>query len=618
VTFLCFKKGEYMAFETICELFMNTVTKNPEKHLFFHKVEDRWEGISGSEILTTVKKISFSLLSKGVNARDNIAIMSTNSPNWAMVDYGIVTMGAASVSIYPTLISSQIEYILNDSESVAIFVEDDEQLQKLLEIRELCDKLKFIIVMDDSFKQDDKQIINWSTFLESGKSYIETTDIRYRDILKEATPDDLLTLIYTSGTTGNPKGVMLSHRNMVSNVTAVMDKIEFLDDDIFLSFLPLSHSFERMGGHFTAFSQAATVFYAENMEKLTENILDVRPTVMLSVPRLYEKMYARILDNVNASSNFKKKLFWWSIDVGRIIVDYRMNNEKAPFFLSFKYNLAKKLVFNKIKMKIGGRLRYFISGGAPLSQEIAEFFAAADVVILEGYGLTETSPVLTANTMEYLRFGTVGKPLDNVQVKIAFDGEILVKGPNIMMGYFNSPDATKEVLDDEGWFSTGDIGELDDDGYLKITDRKKNILVTSGGKNVAPAPMECAIVNSMYVEQAVVLGDKKNFISALIVPNFEFIGSYLDSHEITISDPEAMVEHPAVISLIDKEVEKAMESFAHYEKVKKYRLLPEQFTIDKGEITPSLKVIRKVVVKNYTDVIDIMYAGGKDEIESDL
>jgi long-chain acyl-CoA synthetase len=220
--------------------------------------------------------------------------------------------------------------------------------------------------------------------------------------------------------------------------------------------------------------------------------------------------------------------------------------------------------------------------------------------------------------MEYLRFGTVGKPLDNVQVKIAFDGEILVKGPNIMMGYFNSPDATKEVLDDEGWFSTGDIGELDDDGYLKITDRKKNILVTSGGKNVAPAPMECAIVNSMYVEQAVVLGDKKNFISALIVPNFEFIGSYLDSHEITISDPEAMVEHPAVISLIDKEVEKAMESFAHYEKVKKYRLLPEQFTIDKGEITPSLKVIRKVVVKNYTDVIDIMYAGGKDEIESDL
>jgi long-chain acyl-CoA synthetase len=607
-----------MAFETICDLFMNTVTKNPEKHLFFHKVEDRWEGISGSEILTTVKKISFSLLSKGVEARDNIAIMSTNSPNWAMVDYGIVTMGSASVSIYPTLIPSQIEYILNDSESIGIFIEDDDQLQKLLEIRDLCHKLKFIVVMDDSYKNDDKQIINWSTFLESGKSHIETANIRYRDLIKEVSPDDLLTLIYTSGTTGNPKGVMLSHSNMVSNVTAVMDKIEFLDDDIFLSFLPLSHSFERMGGHFTAFSQGATVFYAENMEKLTENILDVRPTVMLSVPRLYEKMYARILDSVNASSSLKKKLFWWSIDVGRIIVDYRMNNEKAPFFLAFKYNLAKKLVFNKIKMKIGGRLRYFVSGGAPLSQEIAEFFAAADVVILEGYGLTETSPVLTANTIDYLRFGTVGKPLDNVEVKIAFDGEILVKGPNIMMGYFNSPEATKEVLDDEGWFSTGDIGELDDDGYLKITDRKKNILVTSGGKNIAPAPMECAFVNSMYVEQAVVLGDKRNFVSALIVPNFEFIGSYLDSQEITISDPEAMVEHPAVISLIDKEVEKAMKGFAHYEKVKKYRLLPELFTIDRGEITPSLKVIRKAVEKNYADIIDIMYAGGKEEIESDL
>ncbi|MFQ6610298.1 MAG: AMP-dependent synthetase/ligase, partial [Fidelibacterota bacterium] len=356
---------------------------------------------------------------------------------------------------------------------------------------------------------------------------------------------------------------------------------------------------------FTAFSKGSTVYYSESIETLPQNMIDVKPTVMLSVPRLYEKMYAKVLDNIRTESNAKQKIFWWSISTGREILEYKLNGKTPPFMLRKKYGIAKKLVFDKIKDKIGGRLRYFVSGGAPLSQEIAEFFAAANVMILEGYGLTETSPVLTANTPTELRFGTVGKPLNNVEVKIAQDGEIIVRGPNIMMGYYKNDTETKEVLDDDGWFSTGDIGFLDDDGYLKITDRKKNLLVTSGGKNVAP------LVNSIYIDQAVVIGDKRNFISALIVPNFEYVSKYLTGNGISLSDPEAIIEHPDAISLFDREVQKSMESFSNYERVKKFSLISSPFTIEKGEITPSLKVVRKVVISNYSNLIESMYSEGK-------
>ena len=340
------------------------------------------------------------------------------------------------MSVYPTLIPNQIRYILNDSESIGVFVENHEQLQKVVDIWDECSTLKFAGVLDNTSDNKDDRVLDFSKFLETGADFQKSSDMIFEELVQKPTPDDLLTLIYTSGTTGDPKGVMLSHHNMVSNVIGTMERIDFFEDDIFLSYLPLSHSFERMGGHFTAFSKGSAVYYSESIEALPQNMIDVKPTVMLSVPRLYEKMYAKVLDNIQMESNVKRKIFWWSISTGREILEYKLNGKTPPFMLRKKYGIAKKLVFDKIKDKIGGRLRYFVSGGAPLSQEIAEFFAAANVMILEGYGLTETSPVLTANTPTELRFGTVGMQLNNVEVKIAQDGEIIVRGPNIMIGYF--------------------------------------------------------------------------------------------------------------------------------------------------------------------------------------
>ncbi len=601
-----------MTFNTISELFFNTTNSLPKKNIFYHKKNGVWEGITKAQTLEMVSCMTFAFKSHEIGRGKNVAILSNNSPYWAISDYGIICSGAASVSIYPTLIPEQIRYILNDSESVVVMVENQEQLKKIQQIWSECPYLISLVVLDDSWKGMDKKIQNLSDFIRTGKEYRNNCDLLFSDFVKDSRPGDLLTLIYTSGTTGNPKGVMLSHHNMVSNIKGTLEKIQFFEEDIFLSYLPLSHSFERMGGHFTAFSKGSAVYYTESIEALPQNMIEVKPTMILSVPRLFEKMYSRVLDNIRNSSKLKQKIFWWSIAIGNEILSYQIRSVTPPFLLNKKYDLAKKLVFDKIKEKIGGRLRYFVSGGAPLSREIAEFFAATNVTILEGYGLTETSPVLTVNTPSELRFGTVGKPLNNVQVKIAADGEIVVRGPNIMLGYYKNDEDTLAVLDKNGWLSTGDIGFLDEDGYLKITDRKKNILVTSGGKNIAPAALENALVSNMYIDQSVVIGDKRNFVSALIIPNFEYVGRYLRKKGISLSEPEAIIEHPEVFSLFDREIKTAMESFSNYERVKKFVLLPSQFTIEKGEITPSLKIVRKVVIQNYFDQIESMYSEGKN------
>jgi len=342
-----------------------------------------------------------------------------------------------------------------------------------------------------------------------------------------------------------------------------------------------------------------------------DNLQEVKPSVVLSVPRLYEKMYARVNEGLKSAPKARQKIFWWAIGIGKQATEYRLKNKPLPFGLGLKHKIADKLVYSKVKERVGGRLRFFVSGGAPLSKQIAEFFAAADITILEGYGLSETSPVLTTNSPGNIRFGSVGKALFNVEINIADDGEILAKGPNIMTGYFNNEEATREAIDDEGWFHTGDIGHLDNDGYLFITDRKKNILVTSAGKNVAPAPLENSMVNSPYIEQSVVIGDKRNFISALIVPSFEALENYLKDQGKSVSGNEAMVEDPIVNSLIRQEVSSAMERFSNYERVKEFALLSRLFTLEKGELTPTLKVVRKVVLENFSDSVEKIYSGSK-------
>jgi long-chain acyl-CoA synthetase len=363
-----------------------------------------------------------------------------------------------------------------------------------------------------------------------------------------------------------------------------------------------------MGGHFTAFSKGGIVYYAESIETVPANLGEVSPSVVLSVPRLYEKMYARVIDGLKSAPDARKKIFWWAIGVGKKATEYRLKNSPLPFFLGLKHKLADKLVYSKVKQRVGGNLRFFISGGAPLAKEIGEFFAAADITILEGYGLSETSPVLTTNSPGHIRYGSVGRSLFNVDIKIADDGEILAKGPSVMIGYYNNEEATKESIDEDGWLHTGDIGHLDSDGYLFITDRKKNILVTSAGKNVAPAPIENALVTSPFIEQSVVIGDKRNFISALVVPAFEAVENYLSEQGISTSSNKEIAEKPEVKSLLQNEMNKAMEKFSNYERVKEFIIIDRLLTLENGELTPTLKVVRKVVLDNFSDRIEQIYS----------
>ena len=595
-----------MTFSTIPEMFLNTTNNFADKYLYYYKKSDQWIGLKGKDIKNVVHEISAALKSLKIENQDKVAIMSNNSPRWAMSDYGILCSGNVTVTIYPTLVQSQVDYIINDSGSKLIFVENKIQMDKAIKSQENCHDLAYIIVMNDTYEGDNDRVLNFLDFLELGNKYINDNEYNLENITTAIKPNDLLTLIYTSGTTGTPKGVMLSHENLCSNIIATTTLVEFTDNDILLSFLPLSHVFERMGGHFSSFSRGCSTYYAEGIDKVADNMGEVKPTLMLSVPRLYEKMHTGVIDKVKAGSSLKQKIFYWSLDIGRKVSEHNLSNKEIPGLLKFQHKIASKLAFSKIHERVGGRLRFFISGGAPLAQEIGEFFSSAGIQIMEGYGLTETSPVLTTNLPDQFRFGTVGKPITGVEIKIADDGEILAKGPNIMQGYYNDPESTDKVLSKDGWFSTGDIGEFED-GFLKITDRKKNILVTSGGKNVAPAPLENSLATSPYIDQVLVLGHSKNFISALIVPNFEIVTKYLSSINKSVSGNEAIIEHNDVIELISNEVENAMVDFSNYEKVKVFKLLSEPFSIDKGEMTPKMSIVRKVVMRNHHDLIESIY-----------
>ena len=462
--------------------------------------------------------------------------------------------------------------------------------------------------MDDSLENKSDNTYNFIDFLDMGQNFENNNEFSLTKISEGIHKDDLLTIIYTSGTTGNPKGVMLTHGNLISNVNATIKMADLKEEEehSFLSFLPLSHVLERMAGHFTSFAIGAEVYFAESIETVADNLAETSPSIVCSVPRLFEKMYNKISDGLKTAPAVRRKIFDFAYNTGKE-TSHIYDKSTLKGFQKFKYNLSKKLVYSKIKQKLGGKIQFFVSGGAPLSKEVAEFFSYLDITILEGYGLTETSPVLTSNVEGDLKFGTVGKPLFNVDIKIAEDGEILAKGPNIMKGYYKNDEATKEAIDSEGWLHTGDIGEFDQQGFLKITDRKKSLIVTSGGKNIAPAPLENALVASVYVEQIVAIGDKRNFISALIAPNFEALEGYLKTKGIEGLSPSDMVSHQETISLFNNEVESRMEPFAQYEKIKKFTVIDRLFELEKNEITPSLKIRRKAISENFKETIDAMY-----------
>ena len=596
-----------MNYKTISEMFVGTTDRCSEKKLFYYKKGNDWIGLNGKDILITVEDISFGLRSLGIEPNSNIAIISNNSPKWAMCDYGIICSTMSTVTIYPTLISKQVEYILKNSKSNLIFVENQEQLNKVLSVMENCNDLKYIVVLDDSCESETDLVMNFATFLDKGKDYSQDCDITFTEMVNSVKEDDILTIIYTSGTTGVPKGVVLTHKNLLSNVEGTLNVAEFTNNETFLSFLPLSHVLERMGGHYTPFSIGATIFYAENMETIADNMIESSPTIVVCVPRVFEKIHAKFMQGIKDAPKIRQNLFNWALRVGRKYSKLSVSKQKIGYWLSFKHKIANKLIYSKVKARFGGKIKFFVSGGAPLSKHLAEFFAAVDITILEGYGLTETSPVLTVNSPTDLKFGYVGKPLFNVEIKIAHDGEILAKGPNIMSGYYRNEDATKEVFDEDGWFHTGDIGIIDEDGFLKITDRKKSLIVTSGGKNIAPAPIELKVATSPFVEQIHIIGDKRNFLSALIVPNYEALTSYLKSQNNDLKEPNALIDHPDVLELFKNEVDNAMTDFSNYEKIKKFTLLTEPFSIEKGEMTPKMSIVKKVVEQNYSEQINKMY-----------
>jgi long-chain acyl-CoA synthetase len=552
-----------------------------------------------------VRRLALGLAELGVKSGDRVGILSENRPEWAIADYACLTACLADVPLYPNLPGEQAAYILRDSGAVALFVSNADQASKIAAVRASCPALRMVITFAAERHAGADATL---TEVEARGTAMDDDARRtaYRQQALAVKPEDLATLIYTSGTTGEPKGVMLTHDNLYSNVMASAVAIPFAGKDVGLSFLPLSHIFERMAGHYLMFHVGCSVAYAESIDTVPADLQVVRPTLVLSVPRLYEKMYARVLDNALSGGAVKKRIFFWARNVAERWANVRLAGGEPRGLLALQYRVAQKLVFSKLKARTGGRLRYFVSGGAPLAAEINKFFYAAGLEILEGYGLTETSPVIAVNTPDAFRIGTVGKPIAGVDVTIAPDGEILSRGPNVMKGYYNRPDATHEAIDADGWFHTGDIGELRD-GFLAITDRKKEIIVTAGGKNIAPQPIENAIKTNKYVSQAVMIGDKRKFPAVLIVPNWDNLEKYAGYKGLHGVSRTELLKAPIIRAKMEKEVLGQLHGLARYETPKKVALLEHDFTVERGELTPTLKVKRRVIDRLYKSQIDELY-----------
>ena len=589
--------------ETLGQLFINTIKSFLKDDLMLYKEEGSYVPISTDEVAKRVKNICLGLKDLGLESGDKLIIFSGNRPEWVMTDLANQCLGSITVPIYTTLLPEQVRYIIDNSDAKIVCFSDEEQWNKIKEVKYALNKVEHYITFAS---QAPDGVSTLSEVMARGKTLDNQDSGLFEQMALAGEPDDVASIIYTSGTTGVPKGVMLTHQNFVSNIQSVSTVIEFSEKDTVLSFLPLAHVLERMVT-FTYLYKGCSIAYAESIDTVGENLLEVKPHIMVSVPRVFEKIYAKVIDNVLASSSLKRKIFFWAVKVGKEYGRRKLEKQPIPKSLQRKRGLAEKLVFSKVIEKTGGRVRFFVSGGAPLSKDIADFFYALGLVVLEGYGLTETSPVISVNTFENLKFGSVGKLIPGVEVKIAEDGEILSKGPHIMKGYYRMEAETLEAIKD-GWFYTGDIGHIDEEGFLVITDRKKDIIVTSGGKNVAPQPIENLLKTNPYISNVVVLGDRRKFISALIIPDFEKIENYAKSKNIFYSSLRELIINEKIVSFIEAEVTNMTTNLAPYEKVKKIRLLEREFEIEQDEVTPSLKVKRNIVRDKHKKLIDEMYS----------
>ena len=588
--------------ETLAQVFLDTLRNYPKPDFMLYKKEGRYQPLSTEEFGRRVRHLCLGLKELGLQKGDKVVILSENRPEWVIADHANLCLGAITVPIYTSLVSEQIKYIIDDSDAKAVVVSCEDLWKRVETVKPSLTKVRHFITFLD---QAPEGVLTLGQVMERGRTVDEQNPELFKSLVQAVKPDDEASLIYTSGTTGLPKGVILTHSNFLSNVQSVSTIIEFSDKDTVLSFLPLSHVLERMVT-FTYISKGCRIGYAESVETVAENLLEIRPNIMVSVPRVFEKIYAKVMDSVLAGSTLKKRIFFWALKVGKEYGRRQLNKDNIPAGLRRKRNLAHKLVYSKIIEKTGGRVRFFVSGGAPLSKDIAEFFYALGLVILEGYGLTETSPVISVNTFDNIKLGTVGKPIPGVEVKIAPDGEILTRGPHVMKGYYKKEAETQEAFEG-GWFHTGDIGHIDEDGFLVITDRKKDIIVTAGGKNVAPQPIENILKTNPYISNAVVLGDRRRFVCALVVPNFEKLESYARASNIPFASRADLVRNEQVVHFLRAEVDRSTPHLAQYERIKRIAVLDRDFEIEKGEITPTLKVKRNMIEQKYKAVIDALY-----------
>jgi len=592
-----------MSIRTLAEL-VAQVAERQKPDLLLHKVAGRYQPISTTEFMTGVLRLTHALAAMGVGRGDRVALMAENSPHWPTVDFATIARGAALVPVYPTLLPEQAAYIARDSGSKVLFAQGRERLEGLLAVRAQMPAVEQIVWLDGDLEGQGYTTLE--SLLERGR---DADPAAFDAGLRETRPEELATLIYTSGTTGDPKGVMLTHANLVSNVVTGTQVLRLSPDYTALSFLPLSHSFERTVDY-CYFYCGCSIAYAESIQTVAQNLGEVRPHLFVAVPRVYEKVQSRVLETAAAGSPLKQRIFAWALGVGREALPYRLREQPAPGLLGVQLALADRLVFAKIRERLGGRFVFAISGGAPLPREVAEFFWGAGVRIFEGYGLTETSPVISVNAFSAVKMGSVGRPIPGVEVRIAEDGEILARGPNIMQGYFGKPEATAEVIDEQGWFHTGDIGHLDEEGYLAITDRKKELIVNAYGKNIAPAPIENALKASRFISQAVVIGDRRQYLIALLVPDFEALNPWAAKQGLPGAAAELLAT-PEVRELVRREVETVNSQLARYEQIRSWELLPAEFTLEGGELTPTQKVKRRVIHDKYGEVIERLYREGE-------
>lgn len=621
-------------FNTIPELFRRLCDRyrDQDRPVLRHKVRDEgWQDITWDELEDRVQGLAGYLRRQGVEENDRVALLSENRPEWAISDLGTQIAGATNVSIYTSLPPAKIAYILRDSGAKVCIVSVPVQRKKVEEIAADCPELEEVIVMSKLGEESSVRMTLWDDALDAGRAYWEDHEDELVQTAKNITPDDISALIYTSGTTGEPKGVVLTHRNFCSNVKAALQCVPFGEDDHHLSFLPLSHAFERTAGYTAVLAAGGTISYAESIEAVSQNLLEVQPTLLISVPRIFEKVYNRVTKQADEGGAVKKTLFNWAVRTGEKYAAAQQSNGSSPGpLLRMQKALAHRLVFTKLHEKLGGNLRFAVSGGAALSKDIGTFFRAAGITIIEGYGLTETAPVMTVNPMDAPRYGTVGHILPGVTVAIqsldgqeivasvsgadyptstsSREGEILVKGPNVMKEYWKRPEETRSVFDPEGWLHTGDVGRFDD-GYLKITDRIKHMIVSQGGKNIYPGPIEESFKTQPWINQITVVGEDRPFLTALVVPDFDSLRMRARDEgmdESQYSDDE-LVEVDGVRRFFQTAFDEYNREAAAHERIRNFRLLAEPFTVEDGTLTPTLKLRRSVIEERYGDLIDEMY-----------